>query len=622
VERHEKGRRLGNEVNLSPAPPLLLLLLALHAPWAAAEDLDRDTLDGMDAEVRGNFVEAVQAFGRAADAAPGDTKRSLRLRFARQRGIAVWKPQIDLLLKEKRFEEAARAVAVASLIDAAHPTVASAVRVLEKAGVKVGGSPEGEMISPLFPQRSAKGRLRCWSTLGPPFGRASRLVDGGIKFLLATQEKEGHWNCQKHGGGALYNAGVTGLALQALLVDGPGGLAGDRGAAARRAADAIVAAQDKDGNLGTLASHCNMYCTTIATEALAEYAAITGEIDRYRTTLERARDCILGAQNPGSGWRYEPRGGENDTSMTGRAVAALRMLRLAGLDVPDMAMQYAMAWVDKSVEPRSGQIGYNSPGGASARPEGKQELFPAEHTQAMTAAGALTTCYIGAERPWLMRSIGLLSEAPPKSRYADMYYWQLGSRAYVAATGGVPAPWYAALVDAAAACAQRDGAMASDVWGDDGGRIYTTSMTVLALAAPYSEPGSGGTESRPASQFLRKLSREAVVAAATAETPTGIYADPGMRVVLTARGTIQPWIGSPKVPVDGIKHDLKSYKPLVKGAPFGCLLGKIGPEGKPFRIPDEKALTFSAHGQLFLLVNDERPEDGTGAWTVEIRLEK
>jgi hypothetical protein len=89
---------------------------------------------------------------------------------------------------------------------------------------------------------------------------------------------------------------------------------------------------------------------------------------------------------------------------------------------------------------------------------------------------------------------------------------------------------------------------------------------------------------------------------------------------VSARGTVQPWVGSPKASVDGIKHDFKSYKPLVKGAPFACLLGKIGPEGKPFRIQETKPVALTASGQLFLLANDERPEDGTGAWTVRLQL--
>jgi hypothetical protein len=239
----------------------------------------------------------------------------------------------------------------------------------------------------------------------------------------------------------------------------------------------------------------------------------------------------------------------------------------------------------------------------------------------MTAAGILVTAYMGVERAWLPKSLGILAEILPQSRYADMYYWQAGSRAWVAATGRAPADWYAALVDAATKCAKGDGGMAAcDVWGGDGGRIYCTAMTVLALAAPFSEPAPKGGTSRSASDFLRNGRTDVAVAAATAETPTGIYAEPGMKIDVIVRGTIQPWEGSPKVASDGIKHDLKSYKPLVKGAPFACLLGRIGPEGKPFRIQSEKPVTLNAHGQLYLLVNDERPEDGDGAWDARIRL--
>jgi hypothetical protein len=94
-----------------------------------------------------------------------------------------------------------------------------------------------------------------------------------------------------------------------------------------------------------------------------------------------------------------------------------------------------------------------------------------------------------------------------------------------------------------------------------------------------------------------------------------------MKVTAIARGTIQPWTGSPKVASDGIKAPPKSYKPLLKGAPFACLLGRIGPEGKPFRMQSEKPVAVTGHGQLCLLINDERPEDGDGAWDVRIRLE-
>jgi hypothetical protein len=590
------------------------LLLAFRVT-AGADEPDKDTLAGMDAEVRGDWVEAAQAFARAAEAEPGDARRGTRLRYARQRGIDFWRTQIDLLFKEKRPEDAARAVAFARLVDPDHAAAAGATQKLKALGVAVPDLPAPAEGPAPFPQRSAAGRLRCWVSLGASFAKAERLIDAGIRFLVATQEENGSWDSDEHGGGPLFDTGNTALALLALLADGKP--EGDREPAARRAAENLAGRQADDGCIGSRASYSFLYGSTLATEALAEYAILAGGKERFGRTIGKGRDFIVDAQNPGSGWRYEPRGGDSDTSLTACAVAALERVRLAGFDVPHGAFRGGLAWVDQMTEAGSGRIGYISTGGMDARPRGKEGLFPPEHGAAMTGAGVLVVCYVGEQRATLSASLSILAAHPPSERYADIYYWWRAARAFVAATGQVPATWYAALVDAAKALSRLDGAIASrDVWGDDGGRIYATAMTVLALAAPYAEPA----EARPdlASQFVRTGAREVHVPAAVAATPTGIYAEPGMRVLVTGRGQIQPWVGSPKSGVDGIKHEIKSYRPLLKGAPFACLLGRIGPEGRPFRIQCDKPLALAGHGQLFLLANDERPEDGTGAWKVRL----
>jgi hypothetical protein len=36
---------------------------------------------------------------------------------------------------------------------------------------------------------------------------------------------------------------------------------------------------------------------------------------------------------------------------------------------------------------------------------------------------------------------------------------------------------------------------------------------------------------------------------------------------------------------------------------------------------DGKTETFHTSGQLYLRVNDERPEDGDGAWTIRLTLD-
>jgi len=610
----------------SPAPPPFLaraLALLLLLPLAAAQDSEKDSLAGMDAEVRGDWVLAAQAFARAAEAAPGDTHRSLRLRMARQRGIAFWKLQIDALLKEKLPEDAARAVMVASLIDPDNDSIASLRHKVEQAGATVPPPPPPDgPVSPLFPHRSALGRVRAWSTLGAPFGKACRLIDAAQRFLVEAQDKKGQWDAKKYGGDGGYDTAITGLALLTLMVDGPGGLVGDRGIAARRAADYLVDAQRDDGGIGSNLLHSHIYCATLATEALAEYGIMSGDTERIRKTLERARDFLVDAQTRGAGWGYKSRDSANDTSITGRAVYALQRLRLAGVDVPDRSMRDAMAWIESMVEPNFGQIGYNFPGGAPARPAERQDTFPPEYSHSMTAAGLLATCYIGAEPEWAPKAVALLAEVPPMPRYPDMYYWQLGSRAFVAKTGAVPANWYSALVDSAVSCSKADGGMADcGVWQGYGGRIYATAMTVLALAAPYSEPPPND-KAPTASSFLADGRREVVVPADKEETPTAIYVEPGMKLTVTTSGTIEPWDGSPRATCDGIKNDIRSYRPLLRGAPFACLLGRVGPEGRLFRIQERKPVVLSSCGQLYLLANDERPEDGTGEWAVRFELER
>src|SRR5436853_326857 len=63
------------------------------------------------------------------------------------------------------------------------------------------------------------------------------------------------------------------------------------------------------------------------------------------------------AQNPGKGWRYSSRGGDNDTSVTGWAVLALRAAERGGLTFAKAAWEGALAWFDE-VTDDAGRTGY------------------------------------------------------------------------------------------------------------------------------------------------------------------------------------------------------------------------------------------------------------------------
>jgi hypothetical protein len=63
----------------------------------------------------------------------------------------------------------------------------------------------------------------------------------------------------------------------------------------------------------------------------------------------------------------------------------------------------------------------------------------------------------------------------------------------------------------------------------------------------------------------------------------------------------------------------KGRERLSRSGPYGCLLGRIGPEGKPFALKKEMKLKARECGQLYLLVNEADPSRGGGAFTVVIR---
>ncbi len=330
-------------------------------------------------------------------------------------------------------------------------------------------------------------------------GPAVRLA---LAWLAAHQDDDGKWDCDgfmRHDpagdrcdgpGSAHYDVGVTALAVLAFVRTGNAG-----GAAARRGLDFLRTWQDDTGCFGTRRHFHFMYGHAISTLAFCE-AYRTMRDERCREAAQKGLDFLAAARNPYLAWRYEPRGGENDTSVTGWCVMALAAGRDAGLKVDAAAFDGARVWVDKVTDPDFGQVGYNFPGGACARPEGKQDSFPAEKSQAMTAAGIAIRMHAGEDSgtsELIRKGVDLcLDMRPawnPDDGSIDMYYWFHGTEA-MALVGGEPwRRWRAALEEAVLRSQHPAGSGARTgswdpigVWGDDGGRVYSTALMALALA--------------------------------------------------------------------------------------------------------------------------------------------
>ncbi|MHC5031612.1 MAG: hypothetical protein ACYTGU_12200 [Planctomycetota bacterium] len=205
------------------------------------------------------------------------------------------------------------------------------------------------------------------------------------------------------------------------------------------------------------------------------------------------------ARNPYMAWRYEPRGGDNDTSVTGWCMMALKSGQFAGLEVDPDAFKGARLWIDKMTDPNFGQVGYDFPGGAPARPEGKADRFPPEKSQSMTAVGILTRIFLGEDprtSPMIKKGadlcIQVLPTWNPDDGSIDMYYWYYATLALYQVGGPHWRAWNKAMKDAIVRhqhgknVGSRKGSWDPiGAWGDDGGRVYSTATMVMCLEVYY-----------------------------------------------------------------------------------------------------------------------------------------
>ncbi|MHC4939133.1 MAG: hypothetical protein ACYTHK_09210 [Planctomycetota bacterium] len=347
--------------------------------------------------------------------------------------------------------------------------------------------------------------------------RTKAAVSRALAWLSQHQDEDGRWDCDdymKHDpkddrcsgtGGALYDVGVTGLAVLAFLGDGYT----DRGSrqenpyakTVRQGLRFLITSQDKQGCFGSRASQHFMYNSAIATAALCEAYSLTRN-PRYKKPAQDGVNFLLMARNPYLAWRYTPRGGENDTSISGwclEAVVRGQRAGLVGKKDYKAVLEGVLAWADKVTDDDFGKAGYNMRGGSVARPEGKIDEFPPEKSEAMTASAIMMRLRAG-QKPGneaIQKGTKLLLEtAPtwkPKQGTTDLYYWYWGTQACFHVGGPAWKRWNEALQASVLPHQHSEGARAGSwdpvgPWGNDGGRVYSTAILALTLQTYWNRP--------------------------------------------------------------------------------------------------------------------------------------
>lgn len=364
----------------------------------------------------------------------------------------------------------------------------------------LGGIPSGQYGTPL-----GEGRARGSGS----DGKRKILLDRGLDWLAAHQSPDGSWDCdgfQEHckknecsgTGFEGYEVGVTGLALLAYAGVGQTPWYGRHRNAIRKAVRWLASQQDKDGAIGRNDSEGWMYNHAIATMALCEIRAMAGaHAHTLRKSTDEAVAFCLRAQNPGMGWRYEPRSGDNDASVTGWMILALKAARMAEMSVPKKAFLDARAFFDRTTA-KDGRVGYRAPDGESSYltvQEGKYGYVPT-----LTAVAVLCRRLTGQARKHEAIRDGteiLLTSLPsPESRNVNHYYWYYATYAMFQATRGPRDPqwrkWQRALMQALLPTQRTD--QNEDEygswdpigeWGIAGGRVYSTAINLLTLEASF-----------------------------------------------------------------------------------------------------------------------------------------
>ena len=318
-------------------------------------------------------------------------------------------------------------------------------------------------------------------------------VQAALRWLVAAQSPDGRWNAAEHGGGMERSTqghhrqgvgtrsdhGVTGLALLAFLGAGSTHLDGVHADSVARGLRFLIDRQRPDGSLaGDAEFFAALYCHGMATIALAEAAAITGD-ESLRPPLERAVAHTLAMQHPHTGgWRYAA-GDRGDTSQCGWQVMVLATARSAGLGGFDAAEARARGFLQSVASGPAGGLAAYRPG---ERP-----------SVAMTAEALYCRLVLGmpAAHPSATEAVAMIAGSPPAPSSANAYTWYYATLASFHAGGPQWNRWNAELQRALLPMQRRDGGPLDGswdpdaVWGGHGGRVYATALSAMTLEVYY-----------------------------------------------------------------------------------------------------------------------------------------
>jgi len=322
-------------------------------------------------------------------------------------------------------------------------------------------------------------------------------VAAGLGWLARNQSADGRWDASRYEAGRVVGPsqagqgghgpetgrssdhGVTGLALLAFLAAGHTPEAGAYAGVVDRGVQYLAQRQRADGSLaGPAAFFAELYCHGMATLAVAECHALTGDAS-LEPVLQQAVTHTISRQHPATGgWRYAA-GDRGDTSQLGWQLMALVSSRQLARADAEIAAQGSQKFLDSVTTGQQAGLASYRPG------EGP--------TPAMTAEALYVRLLLGLAPtdPSAVEATSYLDQHRPGQSRVDSYAWYYGTLALFHVGGKPWQRWNKGLQQTLLPL-QRTGAGPlvgswdpDGAWGRHGGRVYATALAALMLEVYY-----------------------------------------------------------------------------------------------------------------------------------------
>ena len=217
----------------------------------------------------------------------------------------------------------------------------------------------------------------------------------------------------------------------------------------------------------------DMYSHGIATLAICEAAALSRD-QNLKEHAQLAINFIVYAQNEYGGWRYEPKQ-PGDTTVSGWQVTALKSGLLGDMHIPREVWYKAAEYFDSVQDDRGATYGYQG---------------PQTNRHSTSAVGLLCRMMLGWPKdhdPLLRGAARLAKEDPVRN---NMYFNYYNSQVLHHVGGSGWQRWNKRMREHLVRTQAKDGHergswFVKEAWSDRGGRLYTTTLSILTLEVYY-----------------------------------------------------------------------------------------------------------------------------------------